>query len=89
LCGSLRNKVTSSNNDAHRAILWNGPCFLFHFFQNRTRMVELDVPPIGLPMCQFFQKFPNANCCLQKVDVRPKIFSHHLHKEKKRYIYNE
>jgi hypothetical protein len=24
LCGSLRNIITSSNNDAHCAILWNG-----------------------------------------------------------------
>jgi len=24
LCGSLRNRNTSSNNDAHHAILWNG-----------------------------------------------------------------
>jgi hypothetical protein len=62
---------------------YHGLAFIGYVFCSIFKKIEfkwwnLTLHQPNCPLTNFFQKLPNADCCLWMVDVRPNIFSHTL-----------
>ncbi len=67
----------------YHGLAFDKSCPSFHFFQNRTGLVELDAPLTCLPMPQFFPKTPKCLLLAPDGGCETKCFSHHLDEQRR------